>query len=470
MTSRRPRRKAASIDFSDERLMAAYDEEPQRGQSDVADSEHLALGSSSRALMDRVVAWDNLQKAWKRVRTNGGAPGPDGITTAEFPEYFHRVGPTVIRQLRSGTYQPGPARRKTIDKPDGGHRNLGIPNVMDRMIQQAILQILTPMFDPEFSESSFGYRPKRSAHGAIKQIKRIIQAGYRHCVDMDLSKYFDTIQHDVLMSRVSRKVDDKRLLKLLGRFLRAGLMVDNQFQPTDEGTMQGGPLSPLLANILLDDFDKELERRGLKFVRYADDFLVFTKTAIAAKRVFVSVEKYLRQRLKLQVNEQKSRVCSSQEVEFLSYRFHSYGGQLRISPKKLRKFRQRARELLNRNHSKSLAIRLTELNRYLRGWMGYFVLDTRKTLFDELDMWLRRRVRACIWKQWRKPRTRVRKLRQMGVNTKDAHSYGHSSKGPWRMSRTRAVAQALNNRWLTGQGMLSLSQLWSQLAPLRRTA
>lgn len=197
---------------------------------------------------------------------------------------------------------------------------------------------------------------------------------------------------------------------------------------------------------------------------------MFTKTAIAAKRVFVSVGKYLRQRLKLHVNEQKSRVCSSQEVEFLSYRFHSYGGQLRISPKKIRQFRRRARELLNRNHSKSLPTRLAELNRYLRGWIGYFALETRKTPFDELDMWLRRRVRACIWQQWRKPTTRIRKLRQLGVSAKDALSYGCSSKGPWRMSRTSAVGQALNHRWLAAQGMLSLSQLWNQLAPLRRTA
>lgn len=470
MTSRRPGRKATNIDFSDEALMAAYDEEPQRGQSDVADSEHFALGSSSREMMDRVVAWDNLQKAWKHVRRNGGAPGPDGITIAEFPEYFHRVGPTVIRQLRSGAYQPAPVRRKTIDKPDGGHRNLGIPNVLDRVIQQAISQILTPIFDPGFSESSFGYRPNRSAHGAIKQIKKIIQAGYRHCVDMDLSKYFDTIQHDVLMSRVSRKVDDKRLLKLIGKFLRAGIMVDNQYQPTDEGTMQGGPLSPLLANILLDVFDKELERRGLKFVRYADDFVVFTKTAIAAQRVFVSVGKYLRQRLKLHVNEQKSRVCNSQEVEFLSYRFKGHGGQLHISPKKIEKFRQRARQVLNRNHSKSLAQRLTELNRVLRGWVGYFGLEQRKTPFDELDKWLRRRVRVCIWKQWRKPRTRIQKLRQLGIGPKEARSYGASRKGPWRMSRTKVVGRALSNKWLTAQGMLSLSQLWSQLAPKRRTA
>ncbi len=470
MTSRRPHRKRADIDFSHEALMAAYDDEPQRGQSAVADSEHLALGSSSRPMIERVVAWDNLQKAWKRVRRNQGAPGPDGITIAEFPAYFYKVGPTVIRQLRSGTYRPSPARRKTIEKQDGGHRNLGIPNVLDRLIQQAIVQILTPIFDPDFSESSFGYRPKRSAHGAIKQIKRIIQAGYRHCVDMDLSKYFDTIQHDVLMSRVSRKVRDKPLLRVIGEYLRAGIMVDNQFQPTPEGTMQGGPLSPLLANILLDDFDKELETRGLRFVRYADDFLVFTKTAQAAQRVFVSVGRYLTGKLKLMINQQKSRVCKTSEVEFLSYQFHGFGGQIRISPRKVQKLRERARALLNRNHSQSLKARIETLNTYLRGWMGYFALAALKSPLDELDMWLRRRVRACVWKQWRNPRTRIRRLQQLGVSRDEAHSHGASRKGPWRMSQAKAVHIALNNKWLSDQGLLSLSALWSQLAPMRRTA
>ena len=229
------------------------------------------LEHSSEQLMEKIVDPDNLERAWKKVRSNHGAPGPDGITIDEFPEHFREHWPVIRQQLLEGTYMPGPARRKSIPKPDGGHRDLGIPNVIERLIQQAILQILTPIFDPGFSESSFGFRPKRSAQDAAKQVQRYIRLGYRQCIDMDLAKFFDKVQHDVLMVRVARKVSDRRLLKLIGRYLRAGVMVDTELQPSIEGTMQGGPLSPILANILLDDFDKELESRGLHFVRYADD-------------------------------------------------------------------------------------------------------------------------------------------------------------------------------------------------------
>ncbi len=248
-------------------------------------------------------------------------PGPDGITLEEFPQGLRSQGPTIRQQLLDGTYAPQPARRKSIPKSDGSERHLGIPNVLDRLIQQAILQVLTPIFDPHFSESSFGFRPKRSAHGAIKQVQHHIRSGYRHCVDMDLSKFFDRCQHDVLLARVARRVGDKRLLRLIGNYLRAGVMVNTVWEPSTEGTMQGGPLSPLLANILLDDFDKELELRGLRFVRYADDFLVFTKTEKSAHRVFDSVERYLTRKLKLVVNHAKSRVRKADGLEFLGYQF-----------------------------------------------------------------------------------------------------------------------------------------------------
>jgi RNA-directed DNA polymerase len=420
--------------------------------------------------MERIVAWDNMLTAWKKVRANGGAPGPDGVTINELPDYFYQHWPNIRRQLLEGTYDPGPARRKTIPKQDGGERNLAIPNVIERLIQQAISQVLTPIFDPDFSESSFGYRPNRSAHGAIKQIQRTIRQGYRHCVDMDLSKFFDRAQHDVLLARVARKVHDKRLLRLIGRYLRAGVMVEGLIQASHEGTAQGSPLSPLLANILLDDFDKVLEARGLKFVRYADDFLVFAKTAIAAERVFRSVSRYLTGKLKLVVNLQKSRTCSTDGVEFVGFQFHGYGGQIRVSPKNMKKFKQRSRALLNRNHGKSTRHRLLELNRYLRGWIGYFALDQRQSEFGKLDKWLRRRLRACIWKQWRNPRTRIQKLKQLGVREHEAYCHGFSRKGPWRMSKTIGLSMALTTQWLTELGLLSLSDLWSQLAPLRRTA
>jgi RNA-directed DNA polymerase len=428
------------------------------------------LDPSSFSLIEAVVDDANIERAWKNVKANQGAPGPDGITLDEFFETFRHHWPEVRQQLLEGTYRPGPCRRKSISKTDGGERDLGIPNVIDRLIQQSILQVLTPIFDPGFSESSFGFRPKRSAHGAAKQIQRTIRSGYRYCVNMDLSKFFDRVHHDVLMARVSRKVHDRRLLKLIGRYLRAGVMVDGILQPSTEGTMQGGPLSPLLANVLLDDFDKVLETRGLRFVRYADDFLIFVRSETAACRVFRSVECYLTRKLKLVVNRDKSRVCRTDGVEFLGYQFHGYGGQIRVSPKSIKKFKQRSKEILTRNRGISMRQRFSELRLYLRGWIDYFVLEQRKSLTLTLDKWLRRRVRACYWSNWRLPRTRLKKLKALGVSHDQANPFAHSGKGPWRLSMTSGVQRALSNEWLQTQGLFTLEERWSELAPKRRTA
>ena len=339
MTSDRPTQPQTHFEFAHEGEAASAGPEPQRGQSVLADMKETALDPVSENLMEQIVDERNMERAWKKVKANRGAPGPDGVTLDEFFQTFRAQWPTVRQQLLDGTYEPSPARRKSIPKPDGSERHLGIPNVQERLIQQAILQVLTPIFDPGFSESSFGFRPNRSAQGAAQQVQAHIRAGYRHCVDMDLSKFFDRVQHDVLLVRVARKVRDKRLLRLIGRYLRAGVMDGVDLQPSTEGTMQGGPLSPLLANILLDDFDKELEQRGHRFVRYADDFLVFTKTSQAARRVYVSVGRYLTRKLKLVVNRQKSRICRTDGVEFLGFIFIGYGGQIRISPKNIRSSR-----------------------------------------------------------------------------------------------------------------------------------
>ena len=421
-------------------------------------------------LMEKIVEPANMVQAWRNVKANRGAPGADGVTLEDFADTFSNQWSVVRQQLLDGTYQPGPARRKSIPKPDGSQRHLGIPNVVDRVIQQAILQTLTPIFDPHFSESSYGFRPQRSAHGAIKQIQQTIRRGYRHCVDMDLSKFFDRVQHDILMTRVSRKVRDKRVLRLIGRYLRAGVMVDGIKQPSREGTMQGGPLSPLLANILLDDLDQELEARGLNFVRYADDFLIFVRTEVAAKRVFGTIERFLTERLKLAVNRTKSRVCPTAGVEFLGYCFHGFGGQIRISDKNLSKFKQRCQEITRRSGGIALEHRLFVLRRYLRGWVDYFVLEQRKSVLRELDKWLRRRVRACVWKTWRLPRTRVSRLKQLGIEHEDALGFGCSRKGAWRLSKTSGLQQGMSNHWLAEQGLFSLLEKWSELAPKRRTA
>ena len=323
----------------------------------------------------------------------------------------------------------------------------------------------------------FGFRPGRSAQGAAKRVQQIIRQRHAHCIDVDLSKFFDRrptlrvgARHDVLMSRVSRKVHDVCLLRLIGRYLRAGVMVDGVVQPTDEGSPQGGPLSPLLSNILLDDLDKELERRRLKFVRYADDFVIFVRSERSAQRVFSSVQRYLTQVLKLVVNEQKSSVGLSRDCEYLGFAFTGKRVTITVSPKKLKAFKRRVKELTGRSRGISMPRRLTDLNRYVRGWIGYFGLAQQFDLFVNLDGWIRRRIRMCYWKQWRRPRTKVRNLVRLGVPLKMAILHAISRKSYWRLSRTPATRIAMPNKWLANLGLLSLKQLWCDLAPLRGTA
>ncbi len=432
--------------------------------------EKPALDSLSMNLMEQVVDLYNMERAWKKVKANRGAPGPDGITLQQFPEHFLPLWPALRQQLLDGTYRPEAVRRKAIAKPDGGERLLGIPNILDRLIQQAILQVLTPIFDPDFSESSFGFRPKRSAHGAVKQAQRYIKQGCLFVVDMDLSKFFDRVQHDVLMSRVARKVRDKRMLKLIGRYLRAGVLVNGIVQPSHEGTMQGGPLSPLLANVLLDDLDKTLESRGLRFARYADDFQIYVKTHRSARRVFASVERFLTRKLKLVVNQRKSRIAKANGVEFLGFQFVGRRGEIRVAAKNLAKFKVKVRSITKRNRGISMHRMIGELRQYLRGWIGYFGLAATKGIFASLDEWIRRRVRMCFWKQWRLPRTRIRKLKQLGVPHEVAVPHGTSRKAYWRLSKTLGGHMGMTRQWLLDQGLVFLRYLWSELAPLRRTA
>ena len=441
----------------------------QRDDSAEASIEKSAL-DENHALMEEIVDEIIIEMAWARVKANRGAPGPDGITLDEFPEWFRPQWETVRQQLLEGTYRPEPVRRVSIDKPGGGTRELGIPNLLDRVIQTAIVLVLTPIFDPEFSESSFGYRPYRSAQDAVKQVQTIIRGGRRWCVDMDLSKFFDRVHHDVLMARVARKVHDKGLLKLIGRYLRAGVMVDGLCQPSDEGTMQGGPLSPLLSNIYLDDLDKELEKRGLPFVRYADDFVIFTRTEVAAHRVYASVERFLTANLKLIVNHDKSSIRHADGLEYVGYAFRGYGGQIRVSDKKLDAFQRRASKIFRRKRGVSMANRYAEFRSYAIGWMGYYALDQVKTTFTKLDKWLRRRVRACYWKQWGKSRTRLRKLTSYGVSARVARGFAMSGKGVWRLSTTSGVQRALSIEVLTTEGLLNLEDRWHSLASLRRNA
>ena len=409
-------------------------------------------------LMEKVLAAENLRRAWKRVKANRGAPGIDGMHIEDFAAFAREQWPTIRERLVDGSYRPQPVRRVMIPKPGGGERPLGIPSVVDRLIQQAIAQVLTPIFDPEFSESSFGFRPKRSAHGALRQVQADIRAGHRIAVDLDLAKFFDNVQHDILMARVARRVGDKRLLALIGQYLRAGVMVGETFEPSGLGTPQGGPLSPLLANILLDDLDRELERRGHRFTRYADDLLILVRSQRAGERVKTSITAYLDRRLKLPVNEQKSRVAPIDECEFLGFTFRK--GKLRWSVSAFEDFKHRVRQLTGRSWGVSMAWRFHKLAQYLRGWMSYFGISQYYRPIPELDEWLRRRVRMCYWKRWRWVRTKVRNLLALGTGKRAAILTAISGKSYWHLSRTLATQTGMTNDWLKGKGLISIRALW----------
>jgi RNA-directed DNA polymerase len=333
-----------------------------------------------------------------------------------------------------------------------------VPAVLDRLIQQAIAQVLFPIFDPGFSEASFGFRKGLSAHDAVYQVRHYIREGYRVAVDADLAKFFDTVEHDVLMARVSRKVQDKRVLKLIGKYLRTGVMIDGRLQETRKGVPQGGPLSPMLSNILLDELDKELEGRSHRFARYADDFVILVKSRRAGERVMTSITRFLEKKLKLKVNQEKSKVAHTNEITFLGFAFS--GSKIRWSDKAFVRFKQRIKELTGRSWGVSMEYRLFKLAEYLRGWMGYYGLSELYRPIPEIDHWLRRRVRMCYWKQWRFCRTKVRELTKLGTFLRTAISVGLSRKGPWRLSRTLATQSGMTNQWLKDQGLLSVKDLW----------
>lgn len=415
----------------------------------------------SADLFEHVLSAENMRSAWEHVRANKGAAGIDKMTISDFPEWAKANWTRVKAELWAGTYQPQPVRRVEIEKPGGGIRPLGIPTIPDRVIQQAIAQVLTPIFDPGFSAYSYGYRPKRSAADAVKQIHGDMKQGRRIVVDIDLSKFFDRVNHDRLMSLLGQKVGDKRLLALIGRYLRAGVMVDKVIQPSRLGVPQGGPLSPLLANIMLDPWDKELEKRGHKFARYADDIIIVVKSQRAGERVLGSATRYLEDRLKLQVNTDKSRVVKPAKSKFLGFCFPQ--GRIQWHAKSLEKFRARVRELTNRNWGVSMKYRLDQLGMFLRGWINYFGIASGYQHCLEVDSWIRRRIRMCYWQQWRKPVTRIRNLIKRGVPEDLAVKCGASQKGQWRSSKTAGIQLALSNDYLKAQGLYELRLGWIAL-------
>ncbi|MEE1672440.1 group II intron reverse transcriptase/maturase [Agarivorans aestuarii] len=415
----------------------------------------------SQHLFEHMLTRQNIQFAWKRVRANKGAAGVDNMSIDAFPSWAKLHWKQIATALRNGQYQPKPVRRMEIDKPDGGKRQLGIPTVLDRVIQQAIAQVLTPIFDPSFSAHSFGFRPNKNGQQAVKQVQGIIKQGRRFAVDVDLSKFFDRVNHDLLMCQLGNRVQDKRLLTLIGKYLRAGFIHNQCYQESREGVPQGGPLSPLLANIMLDPLDKELEKRGHKFARYADDFTILMRSQRAGERVLTSISSFLQRRLKLVVNTAKSQVVKTAKSKFLGFTFKA--GRLQIHAKTLHRFKLQIRRLTNRNWGVSMGYQLFKVSQYLRGWINYFGIANCYQLCVDLDHWIRRRVRMAYWRQWRKPRTKVRNLMRRGVHVQAAVACGITSKGPWRSSKTPGIQQALSNAYLASQGLFALRDGWIKL-------
>jgi RNA-directed DNA polymerase len=423
-------------------------------------SERLGSGVD---LLEAMLKRENLLRAWERVKANKGAAGTDGRSIAETWQWLKADGWAVTReQLQAGTYRPQPVRPVQIPKPDGGVRELGIPTVLDRLIQQALLQVLTPVFEPQFSTSSYGFRPKRGAHDAIRQAKKYVAEGRGWVVDLDLEKFFDRVNHDKLMTRVRAQVQDSRVLRLIRSYLEAGVMKDGVCVRRDDGTPQGGPLSPLLANVMLDDLDRFLEKRGHRFCRYADDCNVYVRSQRAGERVMAAMRCFLTNELSLRVNEAKSAVDRPGRRKFLGYSFHQ-NSKLRIASKSIERLKERVRELTRRGSSMNLQTRLEVLSRYLRGWITYFALTEAPSVLRKLDSWIARRVRACVWKTWKRVRTRISKLRSFGVRENRVWLTAMCRRGPWYIAGGSVLNASLPSAWLGEQGLLKLHDRWLQL-------
>jgi len=442
------------LDFSG--AAAGEAREPRREETESSPVAHERESPASQnRLMEEICEWENLKEAEHQVWANKGSAGIDGLGVDQRPDYRELVA--IREQLQNGSYKPQPVERVEIPKPDGGVRQLGIPTVVDRIVQQAAMQVLQKQWDPTFSDSSYGFRPGRSAHQAVARSQQYIAAGYGWVVDLDLEKFFDRVNHDKLMGRIAQRVQDKRLLKLIRAFLNAGVMDNGLVSPSVEGTPQGGPLSPLLSNLVLDELDRELERRGLRFVRYADDCNIYVRSQRAGQRVMESVKRFITRQLKLKVNEAKSAVARPQQRKFLGFSFTD-GPTIRrrIAPKALTRFKDRIREITRHARSVSLKTTIAKLAPYMRGWRGYFgFCETPGTLI-KLTSWVRRKLRCAIWQQWATGRRRRHALIHLGVGPALAHQTASSGHGPWRLSGSPGLHVGLSNEYFRARGLPSL--------------
>jgi len=407
--------------------------------------------------MEEIVERENLKEALRRVKANKGGPGVDGMTVNQLDDYLRQHWPAIREQLLSGTYRPRPVKRVEIPKPDGGRRKLGVPTVLDRFIQQAVMQVLQRQWDPGFSDHSYGFRPGRSAHQAVARAQRYIAAGYGWVVDLDLEKFFDRVNHDKLMAQIAKCVDDKRLLKLIRAFLNAGVMENGLISPSVKGTPQGGPLSPLLSNLVLDELDRELERRGHQHVRYADDCNIYVRSERAGHRVMKSVTRFITQRLKLKVNETKSAIARPQERKFLGFSFTS-GPEIKraIAPKALTRFKDKIREITRQAKGVSIETTVKRLATYMVGWRAYFGFCETPEVLIGLIRWVRPRLRCALWRQWKTPRRRRAALLELGVRPQLAANTAGSGRGPWYLARSKALSVGASNAYFRSLGLPSL--------------
>lgn len=438
--------------------------ESSKGARSVASLES-AEKDGAESLLEKVLHRDNLNAAYKRVKHNGGAAGVDGMTVDEMLPYLKEHKEELLASIRSGRYKPQPVRRVEIPKPDGGVRLLGVPTVIDRMIQQALVQVLQPIFEPTFSDSSFGFRPKRNAQQAMKRAKEYYEQGYKRVVDIDLAKYFDTVNHDLLIGMVSEQVKDEAVIRLIRKFLKSGVMVNGLLSPTTEGTPQGGNLSPLLSNIYLTSFDRLLESRGHKFIRYADDCNVYVKSQRAAERVMTSCTNYLEGKLKLRVNREKSQTGTQLKLKFLGFSLYKTGKKTGIRPhqKSIERFKDRVREITSRKRGRSIEQILHELKVFTTGWLGYYSVADMAGKISALNEWIRRRIRMYLWKQWKKVSARFDNLKRLKIPKSKAWEWANTRKGYWRIAGSWVLTRSLTNEYLASIGYDDISKRYEVL-------